>query len=278
MAWNRPADIQRCPTRLRTTPSASRTHRRRHLSEVKAAKLFTTQGDDTMVQWYKSNGFRPVALNAGDASALESGNGGAECEVPFRQRAHHRRQVQHAQRMRARGRVVALAFVGGANERQHILVESEDGAMNISPVQSPDGKYVAFFSRRGLFTVDLYLADAQTGEIIRELASPVNSPHFDAISFISSSGSWSPDSRKFAFIVFADGDNEINILDVESRRVERRLRAPGVEAVSHVAWAPDIPILLSLGIILATLVVTTVASLYASRNLSREELEARTGI
>src|SRR5688572_971462 len=39
------------------------------LADVKAAKLFTTQGDDRMVQWYKSNGFRPVALNAGDIPA-----------------------------------------------------------------------------------------------------------------------------------------------------------------------------------------------------------------
>ncbi|MGZ5415843.1 MAG: TerC family protein [Nocardioides sp.] len=53
---------------------------------------------------------------------------------------------------------------------------------------------------------------------------------------------------------------------------------PFINGGEHVEWAPDIPILLSLGIILATLVVTTVASLYASRNLSREELEARTGI
>ena len=120
-----------------------------------------------------------------------------------------------------------------------VIAQKDEGAMNLSPTLSPDGRFVAFFSRRGLFTVDLYLADARTGEIIRELASPVNSPHFDAISFISSSGAWSPDSRKFAFIVFAEGDNEINILDVESRRVERRIRAPGVEAVSHVAWSPD---------------------------------------
>ena len=141
---------------------------------------------------------------------------------------------------------IRAAYLPGLENRtaphlagRRVIAQNEDGAMNISPVQSPDGKYVAFFSRRGLFTVDLYLADAQTGEIVRELASPVNSPHFDAISFISSTGSWSPDSRKFAFIVFADGDNEINILDVESRRVERRLRAPGVEAVSHVSWAPD---------------------------------------
>lgn len=39
------------------------------LTEVKSAKLFTTQGDDRMVQWYKSNGFRPVALNPNDIPA-----------------------------------------------------------------------------------------------------------------------------------------------------------------------------------------------------------------
>jgi tellurite resistance protein TerC len=53
---------------------------------------------------------------------------------------------------------------------------------------------------------------------------------------------------------------------------------PFINGGEHVEWAPEIPILLSLGVIVATLVVTTVASLYASRNLTREELEARTGI
>src|SRR5262245_16596259 len=36
------------------------------LADVKNAKLFTSQGDDRMAQWYKQNGFRPVALNASD--------------------------------------------------------------------------------------------------------------------------------------------------------------------------------------------------------------------
>jgi TRAP-type C4-dicarboxylate transport system substrate-binding protein len=39
------------------------------LNDVKASKLFTTQGDDRMVQWYKANGFRPVALNPNDIPA-----------------------------------------------------------------------------------------------------------------------------------------------------------------------------------------------------------------
>ena len=39
------------------------------LADIKAAKMFTTQGNDQMVQWYKQNGFRPVALNSGDIPA-----------------------------------------------------------------------------------------------------------------------------------------------------------------------------------------------------------------
>ena len=39
------------------------------LDDVKAAKLYTSQGDDKMVQWYKANGFHPVALNVNDIPA-----------------------------------------------------------------------------------------------------------------------------------------------------------------------------------------------------------------
>jgi len=46
----------------------------------------------------------------------------------------------------------------------------------------------------------------------------------------------------------------------------------------HISWAPEIPILVSLGVILGTLVFTAVASLVASRNMSDEEMESRTGL
>ena len=48
----------------------------RTLDEVKKAKLFTSQGDDKMVQWYKANGFNPVALSSNDIPAqLKLGTG-----------------------------------------------------------------------------------------------------------------------------------------------------------------------------------------------------------
>ena len=43
---------------------------------------------------------------------------------------------------------------------------------------------------------------------------------------------------------------------------------PFINGGEHIEWAPDIPIWLSLGVIVGTLVVTTVASLVASRNRS----------
>jgi TRAP-type transport system periplasmic protein len=36
------------------------------LDEVKKAKLYTSQGDDKMFQWYRTNGFNPVALSEND--------------------------------------------------------------------------------------------------------------------------------------------------------------------------------------------------------------------
>src|ERR1700749_2207422 len=48
------------------------------------------------------------------------------------------------------------------------------GEMNVAPAISPDGDYVAFLSEKDLFTIDLYLADAHTGKIIRKLTSKIS--------------------------------------------------------------------------------------------------------
>lgn len=114
----------------------------------------------------------------------------------------------------------------------------EENQFNVSPAISPDGRYVAFISRRNLFTTNLFVADARTGEIVQELRSTRSNPHFDALRFINSTGTWSPDGRKFAFVTFTQGRNEINILDVESGRIERRTSVRDVGAIQSLAWSP----------------------------------------
>src|SRR5437762_4153821 len=74
---------------------------------------------------------------------------------------------------------------------------------------------------------------------MKKLCGPESAPHFDAISFINSSGGWSPDASKFAFIVYANGNNEIAILNTRNSAVDRRIKLPGIGALSHVSWSPD---------------------------------------
>ena len=120
-----------------------------------------------------------------------------------------------------------------------LQIDRKSGEMNLAPTVSPDGKLVAFFARRGLFEIELFVADAQTGRVIKKLAGPTSNSHFDAITFISSSGAWSPDNQKFAFIAQSEGNHEIAILDVGSGNIERRVRVPGIGAISNIAWSPD---------------------------------------
>jgi len=113
------------------------------------------------------------------------------------------------------------------------------GEQNISPVLSPDGRLVAFISERDLFTFDLFLADAETGEVLRKLTSAAANPHFDAMRFTESAGSWSPDGRMFAFVVFAGGDNELVLVETEDGDIVRRVRPEGIGAINNPSWSPD---------------------------------------
>ena len=122
---------------------------------------------------------------------------------------------------------------------QKVLGMARSGDYNLAPTISPDGKLFAFFSSRNLFSIDLFVADAATGKVIKKLGGPASDSHFDAISFINSAGDWSPSGDKFAFVVYAEGNNEIAILDTKSTDVERRIKLPGIGSVSSVSWSPD---------------------------------------
>ncbi len=123
--------------------------------------------------------------------------------------------------------------------RRVLAADIDGGDINIAPALSPDGNYVAFLSERDLFSINLFIADANTGELISRMSQTSTGAHFDAIRFISSAGSWSPDGRQLALITFSDGDNEIAIWDVNSRSIVRRIRVAGVGALTNPAWSPD---------------------------------------
>jgi Tol biopolymer transport system component len=112
-------------------------------------------------------------------------------------------------------------------------------ALNLSPVISPDGKYLAVFSRRDLFTIDLFLTDASSGKVLSTLASSDSDARFDALVFVDSSGTWSPDSRSFAFIVTKDGRDAVAVTEVPSGKLKKVVPLGKVDGVSNLAWSPD---------------------------------------
>ena len=74
-----------------------------------------------------------------------------------------------------------------------LISEANAGDLNVAPALSPDGSQVVFFSEKDLFSIDLYLADAATGQVRRKLIETASDPHFDSLQFINSAGDWDAD-------------------------------------------------------------------------------------
>lgn len=123
------------------------------------------------------------------------------------------------------------------------------GRLNISPSISPDGKYFIFFSEKDLFSIDLFLADAQSGKIIRKLSTRTRDSHLDDIDGFESAGTWSPDSKKYAFSAFSEGRKKVVITEVLSNKVVDEFFIENVPSFDNINWSPDGKKLLFTGLI-----------------------------
>jgi WD40 repeat protein len=144
----------------------------------------------------------------------------------------------HASLRDAYGPILEQREEPAAGARPFLNSERTGGAVNLAPSLSPDGEQVAFLSTREL-ALELFLADAETGEVQRKLVSAEADPHFDNLSFLDSSAAWSPDGSRLAFSVFARGERRLAIYDVERAEVERRLDLPAIKGMRHASWSPD---------------------------------------
>ncbi|MCA0236643.1 MAG: hypothetical protein LCH81_09695 [Bacteroidetes bacterium] len=120
-----------------------------------------------------------------------------------------------------------------------LLDDDNAGEMNVGPVLSPNGKYVVFLSEKNLFTTDLLMADAKSGKILKKIASTSTDGHLDQLNGIESSGTWSPDSKRFAFDAYEKGRSVLIIKDVERNKTLEKIFIPGVPSFSNAAWSPD---------------------------------------
>jgi len=115
----------------------------------------------------------------------------------------------------------------------------DNSSINLAPVLSPDGKLIAYFSSKDLFSIDLFIADVASGKIKNKLVNTQTDEHFEALRFTNSSAAWSPDAEKIALPVFKTGDNAITIYNVKKGKVEQTLQFKELGDISSVAWSPD---------------------------------------
>lgn len=116
--------------------------------------------------------------------------------------------------------------------------EKNSGRMNIAPSISPNGKLIAYISEKNVISLDIYIADAETGKIFKKFNLEENRSHVDAINFLETSGSWSPNSDMLAYVIQSKGVNKLMTIDA-STGAKSVFTIPGLDAFASPAWSPD---------------------------------------
>ena len=131
------------------------------------------------------------------------------------------------------------AKADGKPPGKELISEDQGGRLNIAPVLSPNGRYVIYLSEKNLFSIDLFLADARSGKVIRQVTQRQRAGHIDDFAYVESAGTWSPRSDRFAFVGVSKGRNILLINDVERGKTVEEYTIPGVQAFDNPAWSPD---------------------------------------
>jgi hypothetical protein len=113
------------------------------------------------------------------------------------------------------------------------------GRVNVSPALSPDGRSLIFLSEKEQFSIDVYLADAVTGQTRRKLVTTATDPYFDSVQATTSSGAWHPAGRLFVLAAVRRGHPVLAIIDTQRARRVRDIRLEQFGQVLNPVWSPD---------------------------------------
>src|SRR5690606_29999595 len=113
------------------------------------------------------------------------------------------------------------------------------GSLNIGPSLSPDGRLIAFLSERSQLSIDVHVADTDSGRRVRRLTTSAVDPHFESLQFLASSGSWALDSRRLAVATVQKGRGAIAIFDVQNGNVLQNISLETSGEIFHPSWSPD---------------------------------------
>ena len=137
----------------------------------------------------------------------------------------------HAQQTR-----LALVTTPGAHS---LVAPGKEQHYNLAPAVSPDGARMVYLSDAGLFSIDMYLANAQTGKTIRKLVSSTRDPHLESLQFINSAGAWDADGNRFAFGAIVTGQPALQIVKGSNGDLLKQIKFPALGEIFNPTWSPD---------------------------------------
>jgi Tol biopolymer transport system component len=133
-----------------------------------------------------------------------------------------------------------LAVATPPNEIGRLLIGGKTGGnLNVGPSLSPDGKWISFLSERDLLSIDLFVADAQSGQVVHRLTSTATDQHTSSIQFIYSAGAWDSTSQRIAVATVTAGHSALAIFDAVKGAKEREIDLPDLDEVFNPTWSPD---------------------------------------
>jgi Tol biopolymer transport system component len=128
----------------------------------------------------------------------------------------------------------------GVDHARRIPGLTHDGArLHVAPSLSPDGRELMFVSERDRLSLDLFMTDAESGSVVRKIVSMAADPHFDSLQYISSSGAWDADGRRFAMSVLREGAPTLVIMNTSSPSKRNEISLPGMGEIYNPSWSPD---------------------------------------
>ena len=116
---------------------------------------------------------------------------------------------------------------------------SGQSSLNVGPSLSPDGSKIAFLSGRGRLSIEVYVADAKTGKVLRSLTESIVNPHFQSLQFISSSGAWSPDSQRLAVATVRHSRPMLALFNVQNGDLLQEIALDHPGEILQPSWSPD---------------------------------------